>query len=51
MRNDFRSFRVDRVERIVPTGACFKPERGKTLADFYRQMEQRDGASLRQYIV
>jgi predicted DNA-binding transcriptional regulator YafY len=51
LRDDFRSFRVDRVESIQPTGACFKPERGKTMADYYRQVEQRDGSSLRQYIV
>ncbi len=41
LREDFRIFRLDRIIRMTKTGECFRPERGKTLADFYRAMEQR----------
>jgi predicted DNA-binding transcriptional regulator YafY len=34
MRQDFRSFRLDRMTRIDITAARFKPERGKTLHDY-----------------
>jgi predicted DNA-binding transcriptional regulator YafY len=40
LRDDFRMFRLDRILRIKKTGASFRAERGKTLADFYRRMEQ-----------
>ncbi len=40
LRNDFRMFRLDRILRMKKTGASFRAERGKTLADFYRRMEQ-----------
>jgi predicted DNA-binding transcriptional regulator YafY len=39
MRDDFRMFRVDRVAELTDTGTRFKPERGRTLTDFYRAME------------
>ncbi|MDJ0950377.1 MAG: YafY family protein [Alphaproteobacteria bacterium] len=39
LRNDFRIFRLDRIARMEDGGAPFRPERGKTLADFYRAME------------
>lgn len=39
LRDDFRMFRVDRIEALGEAGRAFKPERGKTLADFYRMME------------
>lgn len=39
LRDDFRMFRVDRIERLVDLEDTFRPERGKTLADFYRMME------------
>ena len=39
LRDDFRMFRIDRIEALGETGRAFKPERGKTLADFYRSME------------
>ncbi len=42
LRNDFRMFRIDRIERFGDTGRTFRPETGKALADFYRRME-RDG--------
>ncbi len=45
LRDDFRMFRLDRIADMEDSGA-FRLERGKTLADFYRAMEQRsrDGA-------
>lgn len=39
MRNDFRTFRIDRLVSVTPAGRRFRPERGRTLADFYRSME------------
>ena len=39
LRDDFRMFRLDRVDAMTDTGEAFRPERGKTLADFYRTME------------
>jgi len=39
MREDFRAFRIDRIATITPGARRFKPERGKTLADFYRRVE------------
>ena len=38
LRDDFRMFRLDRIE-AMQEGAPFKPERGRRLQDFYRQME------------
>ena len=37
LRDDFRVFRIDRIQAAGPTGTVFKPERGKLLADFYRE--------------
>ncbi len=42
LRSDFRAFRTDRITDAIPSGRQFKPERGKTLSDFYRLMEIRD---------
>ena len=39
LRDDFRMFRLDRIIALETNGEAFKPERGKTLADFYRMME------------
>lgn len=39
LRKDFRMFRIDRIENMLK-GEPFKPEKGKTLDDFYRTMEQ-----------
>jgi predicted DNA-binding transcriptional regulator YafY len=33
---DFRCFRLDRIDSMVPTGATFRDEDGKRLADFRR---------------
>ncbi len=34
LREDFRSFRLDRIETLERLDAGFKPERGKTLQDY-----------------
>jgi len=39
LRDDFRTFRIDRIVVMQDAGRTFKPERGKQLADFYRRME------------
>ena len=39
LREDFRTFRLDRIGRIDAAGRRFRPEPGKTLKDFYRRME------------
>lgn len=42
LREDFRMFRLDRMEEIAP-GLRFRPEPDKSLSAFYRQMELRGG--------
>lgn len=44
MRDDFRTFRIDRIASIAGAARRFRPERGKLLADFYRAMEKRENA-------
>ena len=34
--SDFRCFRLDRIRSLTPTGAAFRDEPGKRLADFKR---------------
>ncbi len=41
LREDFRMFRLDRIESLEHCEDTFRLEPGKTLADFYRAMEQR----------
>lgn len=41
-RQDFRVFRLDRMEQTVLTGEGFRPERGKTLADYLKGMKPDD---------
>ena len=41
MRNDFRMFRIDRMDEARPTGSRFKPVPGRRLTDFFRLMETR----------
>jgi predicted DNA-binding transcriptional regulator YafY len=41
LRNDFRTFRIDRIKIIGKAERRFKPEKGKLLSDFYRAMEKR----------
>ncbi|MEJ8473970.1 helix-turn-helix transcriptional regulator [Roseibium algae] len=38
LREDFRMFRLDRIGAIREAGDTFRPEPGKTLKDFYRNM-------------
>jgi predicted DNA-binding transcriptional regulator YafY len=40
MRDDFRAFRIDRIDRLTLAGRSFRHERGKQLADFYRSIER-----------
>ncbi len=42
LRDDFRTFRIDRIASVVQAGHVFRPERGKQLADFYRRVERRE---------
>ncbi len=42
LREDFRTFRLDRIGCIDLAGRRFRPEPGKTLKDFYRRMEAGD---------
>jgi len=42
LRDDFRTFRIDRIAVMQDSGRTFRPERGKQLADFYRRMELRE---------
>ncbi len=44
MRDDFRTFRIDRIASVSGSGRSFKPERGRTLTDFYRAVERRTGS-------
>ena len=38
-RQDFRVFRLDRIEQLAITDARFTPEPGKTLADYLKTLE------------
>ena len=40
LRRDFRMFRLDRIDALNESGATFRHENGKALADFYRQQER-----------
>lgn len=42
LREDFRMFRLDRMAEPMQTGETFRPETGKRLQDFLRQMEHED---------
>jgi predicted DNA-binding transcriptional regulator YafY len=39
LREGFRNFRLDRMAELRVTDGRFAPERGRTLADFFRQYE------------
>ncbi len=45
LRNDFRVFRLDRIRSTMHTGARFRHEPGKQIADFYRTMEHRSATN------
>jgi predicted DNA-binding transcriptional regulator YafY len=40
LREDFRMFRIDRIVQVETLGETFRSECGKTIRDFYRQMEE-----------
>ncbi len=40
-RQDFRSFRIDRIEALAVQNECFHEEAGKTLADLFRRVQMR----------
>ncbi|MBX3579720.1 MAG: YafY family transcriptional regulator [Rhizobiaceae bacterium] len=46
VRDDFRTFRIDRIASVRAAGRVFRPERGKLLVDFYRLSERSDGGSM-----
>ncbi|HRD77777.1 MAG TPA: YafY family protein [Hyphomicrobiaceae bacterium] len=46
LRTDFRTFRLDRIERFAVTAERFRAERGKTLADFLKRPETWSRSSL-----
>lgn len=46
LRNDFRTFRLDRMEKFSVTPERFKSERGKTLHDFLRRPQTWTRSSL-----
>ena len=43
LRTDFRSFRLDRIERLTVHAGSFEAERGRTLEDFLRYVAQPSG--------
>jgi predicted DNA-binding transcriptional regulator YafY len=43
-REGFRSFRVDRIERVDVLDQRLRDEPGKTLADLFRRAEAKRGA-------
>ena len=45
VREDFRSFRVDRIEHLEPLDERFRDEAGKTLADLVRREEARSASA------
>jgi len=38
LRDDFRSFRLDRILQLAVLDEAFTPETGRTLDDFYRHV-------------
>lgn len=42
LRDDFRVFRVDLIDKYILTGQKFKPEKGKTYKDYGDQMRRSD---------
>jgi len=43
LREDFRSFRLDRMQEFEPTGRNAKAAKGRTLRDYLEKMSARDG--------
>ncbi len=44
LRNDFRNFRLDRIDKLLVLDDHFAPEPGRTLEDFYHKMSAQDYA-------
>ena len=42
LRDDFRDFRLDRMQAMAPQAETFAPEAGKELDDFFRKMESEE---------
>lgn len=42
LRDDFRNFRPDRIDRLELLDERFEPEPGKTFEDFVRRMNAED---------
>ncbi len=40
LRQDFRSFRLDRMSELAVLDERFRPERGKTIQDFLKRDDQ-----------
>ncbi|GAA5165113.1 YafY family protein [Viridibacterium curvum] len=47
LRNDFRHFRVDRVQSVSVQTRHFPDQKGRRLEDFYAQIEQREGIDVK----
>ena len=45
-RNDFRTFRIDRIDELDVTGIVFKPRRGQRLEDLMKKVRADDRAYL-----
>lgn len=45
LRQDFRSFRLDRIQRLDILSARFAEERGRTLRDYFERMEHAEPVS------
>ena len=45
LRGDFRDFRIDRIAGLTLAGRTFRPERGRTLADYWRRVEMHEDAA------
>ena len=40
LRQDFRTFRLDRIEQLVVLDDKFRPERGKTIQDYLKNQDR-----------
>ena len=40
LRQNFRCFRLDRMEALAATGETFRPEPGRTLVDYMRRLAE-----------
>jgi len=47
LREEFRHFRVDRIQQLDALEANFPDQPGRRLTDFFDQLEQREGISVR----